>query len=812
MESNKNTALGLIKPISKDVVHQICSGQIILTLAVAVKELIENSIDAGASIIDVTLNEYGSESIVVCDNGEGVLENNFEALTLKHYTSKIDNFSDLQFLETLGFRGEALSSLSALADLSILTKHASSEQANKIKYNKDGKIMEVSLAARETGTTVKLENLFSTLPVRRKEFLKNLKREFNKMCQLLYAYCLVSKGIKFTCTNVTAKSKKNIIMSTQGHNTVKENIISVFGPKQISSLIEVDLIRPNQDILNEYSIKLGDEEELPFEMEFLVSSVTHGNGRSSTDRQFFYVNSRPVEPTKIIKLVNQIYKQFNVNQYPFVYLNILVKSSIVDVNVTPDKRQIFLEKEKLFLATIKASLLESFKLFPSKVPMENQDISKLLTFSNCNQGSKGMKRSLTDSSEMKKDFLNSFRKKHKSDSEINSEKDGFLFFSKPNIEPKLVDSTKNNKEKLEIETNMVDVKIENFLSRDTPSSSKIESYNLIEEKKVKEDIGSSRDEADEKDILENQSNVCVKTLNSSEEHILMNENKRAIQLSLSEQKITLEKECEDENYATIVLDNPNRRIKNTKSVHYDISLQSIRESIYREQTDSSNSHDIKVKFRSIIAPENNKKAEEELQRQLSKKDFFDMKIIGQFNLGFIITRLGNDLFIIDQHATDEKYNFEQLQASTVLQKQTLVNPKCLELTAGNESILIENEEIFQKNGFHFKIDENAPITKRVLLTAVPVSQNFVFGKDDIDEMLFMLKDSSHTMCRPSRVRAMFASRACRKSVMIGKSLSTKDMKQLIEHMGEIEQPWNCPHGRPTIRHLINMDLLSEDDE
>ncbi|KAK9891927.1 hypothetical protein WA026_017411 [Henosepilachna vigintioctopunctata] len=67
------------------------------------------------------------------------------------------------------------------------------------------------------------------------------------------------------------------------------------------------------------------------------------------------------------------------------------------------------------------------------------------------------------------------------------------------------------------------------------------------------------------------------------------------------------------------------------------------------------------------------------------------------------------------------------------------------------------------------------------------------------------------MCRPSRLRAMFASRACRKSVMIGKSLSNKDMKQLIVHMGEIDQPWNCPHGRPTIRHLINLDLLMKDD-
>jgi DNA mismatch repair protein PMS2 len=139
------------------------------------------------------------------------------------------------------------------------------------------------------------------------------------------------------------------------------------------------------------------------------------------------------------------------------------------------------------------------------------------------------------------------------------------------------------------------------------------------------------------------------------------------------------------------------------------------------------------------------------------------------------------------------------------------SPKPLQLTAGNESLLIENEDIFKKNGFSFKINESAPCTKKISLTAIPLSKNIVFGKDDIDEMLFMLQDSNHTMCRPSRIRAMFASRACRKSVMIGKSLTKTDMRRLVDHMGEIEQPWNCPHGRPTMRHLINLDLIHRDE-
>nr|CAD7445459.1 unnamed protein product [Timema bartmani] len=116
-----------------------------------------------------------------------------------------------------------------------------------------------------------------------------------------------------------------------------------------------------------------------------------------------------------------------------------------------------------------------------------------------------------------------------------------------------------------------------------------------------------------------------------------------------------------------------------------------------------------------------------------------MSIVGQFNLGFIVVRLRADLFIIDQHASDEKYNFEKLQRDTVLRNQRLVIPQKLELTAVNEGILIENVEIFRNNGFDFLIDKEAESSRRVQLTAIPMSKNWHFGKEDIDELLFMLQ-------------------------------------------------------------------------
>ncbi|KAJ8950011.1 hypothetical protein NQ318_002422 [Aromia moschata] len=493
MDSEKDndhhiTQIQMIKPISRDTVHRICSGQVVLNLAIAVKELVENSIDAGATRIDIRLAEYGSDLLEVSDNGSGVLKENFEALTLKHYTSKITAFNDLESVETLGFRGEALSSLCALSDLVIITKHFTASYGTKICYDKNGKIVSEATTAREQGTTVILEKLFSTLPVRRKEFMKNLKRDFNKMCQLLYAYCLVCKGIK-SCT----KSERG------------------------------------------------------------------------------------------------------------------VKRSISDGNLK------------------KGSILERFK-----------------------------KRSKTEGD----------------NSVVNHES----------------------------------AKIANIYANENVQDSDIEE--------------------------------------------------------------------EAEKQLEMLVEIAFKKVLN-------------RDSIERKN------ESIKIRFRSEIKPEANKCAEEELEKQITKSDFSKMEIIGQFNLGFIITKLNNDLFIVDQHATDEKYNFEQLQQTTVIDSQVLVNSKPLELTAGNENLLMENLEMFKKNGFTFKIDNSAPCTKKIALTSIPVSKNCMFGKDDVDEMLFMLQDSNHTICRPSRVRAMFASRACRKSVMIGKHLSKADMRRLIDHMGEINQPWVC---------------------
>jgi DNA mismatch repair protein PMS2 len=214
-------------------------------------------------------------------------------------------------------------------------------------------------------------------------------------------------------------------------------------------------------------------------------------------------------------------------------------------------------------------------------------------------------------------------------------------------------------------------------------------------------------------------------------------------------------------------------------------------------------------------------AEEKLSLTISKTDFAKMKIIGQFNLGFILaTRLsdpdsestGDELFIIDQHASDEKYNFERLQATTIVQSQRLVRPKTLDLTALEEEIVIENKSALETNGFIVNVDQSGetPVGSRCQLVSLPLSRETTFSLTDLDELLALLSEHpSGSVPRPSKVRKMFAMRACRSSIMIGKTLTQQQMGKVVKHLGELDKPWNCPHGRPTMRHLCGLGAWDE---
>lgn len=759
--------------------------------------------------------------------------------------------------------------------MTVITKHKSAGCATKLEIDHDGNITKKSPAARQTGTSVIIQNLFAKLPVRKIEFKRNIKKEYAKMCTIVQAYGIVSEGCRIICSNVNEKGIKSVVLSTNG-GSMQDNILNIFGSKQSNDLVAIKspaTENPSQESLDNTEIR----EELTqlqekgvdgmnmnkIKLAGYVSSCEHGRGRSSKDRQFFYVNTRPCEPKNVMKLVNEVYRKYNVNQSPFISLNIIIDRTDVDVNLTPDKRQVLINNETLLLLAIKIALIRTFEGMVGTYRIQNNISLFNKSSSSPSAGSAKEKDAVEEKENRKED--------EESHDEVKPvPKTNKLQFSQMLSQWKQTGDTKEPASSHKAggsKRKMGDDSISKFSHKMRKIQEALDADKINGTFRNKSTAAlSDEEEDDSSDEEESRPSKSVRFKHNTstiscpidkpeiyfEEKNPVTPVKKATQ-SIRDFLTTPSSSSASSSKIDCVTDSPRpikiiedrpenrppalnvskftRKLKSTKVI-LKMSTALIRELTEKEDKLIEEQALIqrnleKLKFKSKIEPQANKVAEEELSREITKKSFAQMQIIGQFNLGFIVVRLADDLFIIDQHASDEKYNFETLQKTTVLHNQKLVIPQQLDLSAPKEILLMDNLPVFKMNGFNFLIDDEAPHTKKVKLLTKPYSQNWEFGSDDIDEILFMLEDApANTMCRPSRVRAMFASRACRKSVMIGSALSRRDMQRIVTHMGEMEHPWvsfgslflifvwltcfnlqHCPHGRPTMRHLVNLKML-----
>ena len=234
--------MATVKALEGRTIHQIQSGQVIVDLCSVVKELVENSLDAEATAIEVRFRNNGLDSIEVQDNGIGIASENYETIALKHYTSKLSNYDDLSSLQTFGFRGEALSSLCALSKFHITTARADeAPKGTRLDFETSGKLKGTQVIASQKGTTVTVEDLFRNLPVRRRELEKNIKREYGKVLGVLQAYACISIQARISVSNVMAKGKKALVFATKSSQGTRENIANVFGAKTLPGLVVLDL-------------------------------------------------------------------------------------------------------------------------------------------------------------------------------------------------------------------------------------------------------------------------------------------------------------------------------------------------------------------------------------------------------------------------------------------------------------------------------------------------------------------------------------------------------------------------------------------
>ncbi|XP_056145707.1 PMS1 protein homolog 1 [Lampris incognitus] len=350
-----------MKQLPPDTVRLLSSCQVVTSVVTVVKELIENSIDAGASNIDIKLDNYGLDRIEVRDNGHGIKGADTPVMAVRHYTSKICSHDDLEHLETYGFRGEALGSICAVAEVSVTTKTEEDYISTLYMLNFTGKVVSEKPSHLGQGTTVSALKLFKNLPVRRQYYsnTKKCKEELKKIQDLLMAYAVVIPDLRLTLTHnkvvVWQKPKmpdhRSALVATLGSSTVANLLPCHYHQEQPEILLDGFFPKPGADYCS-------------------TSSTTH-------DRTFVFVNKRPVHQTDIIKLLRQHYTaQYPTdstrNRYPILMLKITVPASTVDVNLTPAKNQVLLHNKEAVLTAVEALLVSLYGYQSTTEPLAGE--------------------------------------------------------------------------------------------------------------------------------------------------------------------------------------------------------------------------------------------------------------------------------------------------------------------------------------------------------------------------------------------------------------------------------------------------------
>ena len=308
----------VLNKLPQDLINKIAAGEVIERPASVVKELVDNSIDANATKIQVTVKNGGIDLIEVSDNGIGIPKVNLNNVFDSHTTSKISSFEDLNNLLTMGFRGEALSTILAVSDVRLLSKYVNEEKANEIFFKDGEKIIRSS--AREEGTVIRVENIFGNVPARRK-FLKSPQTEYKKILEILTSYFLIYPNIHF----IVIKDGKTAIdlreiPNTKSHSIQKERVKNVIKDSFTERMLNVFFSGNGIDI---------------------SGFVGHPSDHSRVVSQYLFVNGRPVRDNGIARAVFQGMERYipNGEKVPYI-LHVSINPDLIDVNVHPRKEEV----------------------------------------------------------------------------------------------------------------------------------------------------------------------------------------------------------------------------------------------------------------------------------------------------------------------------------------------------------------------------------------------------------------------------------------------------------------------------------------
>lgn len=319
----------MIKVLSKETVEKIAAGEVIERPVSVVKELVENSIDAGATNIIIKIYDGGKRKISISDNGSGINREDVNLAFIKHSTSKIENVDDLYRIHTMGFRGEALASIKAISNVTLISKTEDEEIGSKISFfNGNKRIENIST---NKGTSIIVEDIFYNIPARKK-FLKKDTYESNLINDLLYRLAIANPSIGFKYMN-----NDKLIFDLFSDQSLYERINSLYGYDTAINMKEVNIESDKFKIRG-----------------YISNNLLY---RSNKKNQLLYINNRTVKNDAISKVINEAYKStIPLNRFPVFFLFIDIDPSMLDVNIHPTKTEVKIQDMDELLILLNSNL------------------------------------------------------------------------------------------------------------------------------------------------------------------------------------------------------------------------------------------------------------------------------------------------------------------------------------------------------------------------------------------------------------------------------------------------------------------------
>ncbi|KAH8728841.1 DNA mismatch repair protein mutL [Phaeosphaeriaceae sp. PMI808] len=323
-----------IKALAQDVVNKIAAGEIIVAPVHALKELIENAVDAGSTALEVMVKDGGLKLLQITDNGHGIDKEDLPILCERFTTSKLKAFEDLTSIGTYGFRGEALASISHIAHLKVTTRTKESSCAweahyadGKLTNPKPGQSAEPKPKAGRQGTQITVEDLFYNVPSRRRAF-RSASEEYAKILELVGKYAVHCEGVSFSCKKVGDNSGSSV--SVPATATIKDRIRQLHGSAVANELVSLETA----------------DDRWGFKCQGWISNANYSAKRTN---MLLFINHRSVDSAVVKKSVEQTYATFlPKGGHPFFYLSLEIEPARVDVNVHPTKREVhFLNEDEI---------------------------------------------------------------------------------------------------------------------------------------------------------------------------------------------------------------------------------------------------------------------------------------------------------------------------------------------------------------------------------------------------------------------------------------------------------------------------------